>query len=234
MAGPLGLTAYAAQGTQLCATSRNSARRGRSHCTCAAVAEPPPRLARAALSSSDGGCSMDSSASNGGMFCIWPRFEAMHQSSGFGRAAQVPYCATDTGHGQCMLTEALRMFISTERRAHGICSHLSIHCVHLHAHSTCAASCSCRLRSQLSSARRQPLKLWQASLPTDQCPRKTGMTSTWPSAGGTKACDCEDAGLFDPRTGSQNCSFAACIGTWQLGIAFDSWLSWCSRHKLCP
>jgi hypothetical protein len=31
---------------------------------------------------------MDSSASNGGMFCIWPRFEAMQQSSGFGRAAQ--------------------------------------------------------------------------------------------------------------------------------------------------
>jgi hypothetical protein len=94
MAGPLGLTAHAAPGTQVCATSRSSARRGRSRCTCAAVAEPPPRLARAALSSSDGSCSMDSSASNGGMFCIWPRFEAMQQSSGFGRAAQVTCCAS--------------------------------------------------------------------------------------------------------------------------------------------
>ena len=230
MAGPLGLTAHAAQGTQLCATSRSCARRGRSRCTCAAVAEPPPRLVRAALSSSDGGCSMDSSASNGGMFCIWPRFEAMHQSSGFGRAAQVPYRASDTGHGQCMVTEALRLFVSTERRAHGICSHLSIHCVHLHTHLTCAASRSCRLRSQ----QKKFLKRWQASSLTDQCPRKTGMTSTWPSAGGIKACDCEVAGRFDPRTVSQNCSFAACIGTWQLCIAFDSWLSWCSRHKLCP
>ena len=94
MVGPLGLTAHAAPGTQLCATSRSSARRARSRCTCAAVAEPPPRLARTALSSSDGSCSMDSSASNGGMFCIWPRFDAMQQSSGFGRAAQVTCCAS--------------------------------------------------------------------------------------------------------------------------------------------
>jgi hypothetical protein len=114
-----------------------------------------------------------------------------------------------------MLTKALRMFMSAERRANGPCSYLSIQCVHLHSDlMTCAASCSCRLRSQLSSARQQPLKLWQASSLTDQCPRKMGRISTWPSVGGTKACDCDDAkSSFDPRTGSQNCSFAVALGT---------------------
>jgi hypothetical protein len=120
MAGSLGLTAHAAPGSQLCAASRSSARRGWSRCTCSAVAEPPPRLARAALSS-DGARSMDSSASNGGMFCIWPRFEAMHQSSGFGRAAQVPYLTPALDMDMCMLCRTLRMSIYTYRRAHGIC-----------------------------------------------------------------------------------------------------------------